>query len=104
MRHTIQFFFSTFYDFHLYFFQIEWFMQQKEKSYQLLSPRLNDLLFEEQWYLVSYSLFCLFSAIVKTVGYFIDLLLPKLAIIWLTKLSLTVDLFYITGPFNYIHM
>ena len=79
-------------------------MQQKEKSYQLLSPRLNDLLFEEQWYLVSYSLFCLFSAIVKTVGYFIDLLLPKLAIIWLTKLSLTVDLFYITGPFNYIHM
>ena len=104
MQHTIQFFFSTFHDFHLYFFQIEWFMQQKEKSYQLLSPRFNDLLFEEQWYLVSYSLFCLFSAIVKTVGNFIDLLLPKLAITWLTKLSLTVDLFYIPGPFNYIHM
>ncbi|CAH3190442.1 unnamed protein product [Porites lobata] len=30
---------------------IEWFMQQKEKSYQLLSPRFNDLLFKEQWYL-----------------------------------------------------
>ncbi|CAH3023033.1 unnamed protein product [Porites evermanni] len=26
-------------------------MQQKEKSYQLLSPRFNDPLFEEQWYL-----------------------------------------------------
>ncbi|CAH3171086.1 unnamed protein product, partial [Porites lobata] len=31
--------------------KIEWFTQQKEKSYQLLSPRFNDLLFEEQWYL-----------------------------------------------------
>ena len=33
-------------------------MQQKEKSYQLLSPRFNDPLFEEQWYLVSY--FCVY--------------------------------------------
>ena len=49
-------------------------MQQKEKIYQLLSPRFNDLLLEEQWYLVSYSLFCLFSALVKKVRYFIDLL------------------------------
>ena len=49
-------------------------MQQKEKSYQLLSPRFNDLLFEEQWYLVSYSLFCLFSTLVKKMRYFIDLL------------------------------
>ena len=49
-------------------------MQQKEKSYQLLSPRFNDLLFEEQWYLVSYSLFCLFSTLVKKIRYFIDLL------------------------------
>ena len=79
-------------------------MQKKEKSYQLLSPRFNDLLFDEQWYLVSYPLFCLFSAIVKKVRYFIDLLQPKLAIIWLTKLKPTVHLFYIPGPFNYIHM
>ena len=49
-------------------------MQQKEKSYQLLSPSFNDLLFEEQWYLVSYSLFCLFSTLVKKIRYFIDLL------------------------------
>ncbi|XP_073250740.1 furin-like isoform X1 [Porites lutea] len=31
--------------------KIEWFMQQKEKTYKLLSPRFNDLLFEKQWYL-----------------------------------------------------
>ena len=49
-------------------------MQQKEKSYQLLSPSFSDLLFEEQWYLVSYSLFCLFSTLVKKIRYFIDLL------------------------------
>ena len=67
---------GAFNDFHLSFiiFQIEWFMQQKEKSYQLFSPRFNDLLFEEQWYLVSYSLFCLFSTLVKKMRYFIDLL------------------------------
>ena len=92
MWHTIQFFFSTFNDIHLSFiiFQIEWFMQQKEKSFQLLSPRFNDLLFEEQWYLVSYSLFCLFSALVKKVRYFIDVLQLELAIIWLTKMKQTV--------------
>ena len=92
MWHTIQFFFSTFNDIYLSFiiFQIEWFMQQKEKSFQLLSPRFNDLLFEEQWYLVSYSLFCLFSALVKKVRYFIDVLQLELAIIWLTKMKQTV--------------
>ena len=96
--HTIQFFFSTFNDIHLSFiiFQIEWFMQQKEKSYQLLSPRFNDLLFEEQCYLVSYSLFWLFSALVKKVRYFIDLLQLELAIIWLTKIKQTVHLFYVS--------
>ena len=96
--HTIQFFFSTFNDIHLSFiiFQIEWFMQQKEKSYQLLSPRFNDLLFEEQCYLVSYSLFWLFSALFKKVRYFIDLLQLELAIIWLTKIKQTVHLFYVS--------
>ena len=95
--HTIQFFFSTFNDIHQSFiiFQIEWFMQQKEKSYQLLSPRFNDLLFKEQWYLVSYSLFCLFSALVKKVRYFIDLLQLELTIIWLTKTKQMVHLFYL---------
>ena len=70
-------------------------MQQKEKSYQLLSPRFNDLLFKEQWYLVSYSLFCLFSALVKKVRYLIDLLQLELTIIWLTKTKQMVHLFYL---------
>ena len=74
-------------------------MQQKEKSYQLLSPRFNDPLFEEQWYLVSYSLFCLFSAVVKKNKIlYIDLKFLKLTIVWLTKLKLMVHLFYLLPP------
>ena len=38
----------------LFFFQVEWFMQQKEKKYKLHSQSFNDPLFKEQWYIVSY--------------------------------------------------
>ena len=48
--------------FYVFYFQVEWFMQQKEKKYQLFSRSFNDPLFKEQWYIVSTSFskyFCL---------------------------------------------
>ena len=38
-------------------FQVEWFMQQKEKKYQIFSTRMMDPLFDKQWYIVSCPLY-----------------------------------------------
>lgn len=38
------------------YFQIEWFMHQKEKKYKLFSTSLKDPMLSDQWYIVSCSL------------------------------------------------